>query len=326
MFPEVPVPSWVTAAHIRYLQVSVDTLYRQDRAVGGGALLLAGLRSWQRARRMLKESGCTGDIKQQLYTVTAEMGVCAGWVALSAGDHEQARRLYAEARSLAEEAGKEARSPAEEARIRVLTAHVLSDSSMLANHVARTGPDRDPARAGLRLACQAADAARREHAPQLCALIAARHARAAALLGDKAAFRSAITRARRELDRGMSDGDPEWSRFVDEAEINANEAGGHVDLGELARGERLLRRVLDDGLSPRHQANHGANLAISLLGQGARMDAIDAATTVLSALESGVTSGLALSKLRPVRVAARRADHDEFCTRYDAIKRSLTAA
>jgi hypothetical protein len=47
---------------------------------------------------------------------------------------------------------------------------------------------------------------------------------------------------------------------------------------------------------------------------------------VLSALENGVTSGLALNELRPVRVAARRADHEEFCARYDAVERSLTAA
>jgi len=326
MLPEVPVPSRVTSAHIRYLHVSADTLYRQDQAVGGAALLLAGLRSWRRARRMLRESGCTEDIKRQLYAVTVEMGVCAGWVALSAGDHALARRLYAEARSVAGEAGKEARSPAEEAENRVLTAHALTNSSMLANYVARTGPDRGPARDSLRLACQAADVAHRAPAPRLRAQIAFRHAVAASLLGDKAAFRSAITRARRELDQAPRASEPGWGGLVDETQITGEEAVGYANLGEFARGEKLFHPVLGDGgLSPRRRANYGSHLALSLLGQGAHKDAIAAATTVLSVFESGVTSGLALNNLRPVRIAARRADDEEFCTRYDAAERTLTA-
>jgi len=322
MFPEVSVPSRVTSAHIRYLQVSVDTLYRQDRVVGGAAVLLAGLRSWQRARRMLTESGKTDTIKQQLIAVTAELGVCAGWVALSAGNHALARRLYGQAQVLAGEIEIKDHDVK-----RVLTAHVLTNSSMLASYVAKeVGQDRNPARAGVQLSCQAADLARREHAPRLCALIAARHARAASLLGDKAAFRSAITRARRELDRSPQASEPEWTRFVDEAEITGSEAAGYVNLGEFASGEKLLHRVLDGSLSPRGQAAYGAELAMSLLGQGASQEPIDAGLTVLSILDDGVTSGLALRKLRPVRVAARRADNEEFCARYDAVERSLTAA
>jgi hypothetical protein len=228
---------------------------------------------------------------------------------------------------VAGEARREARSPAKEAGNRVLTAHVLTNSSMLANHVARyVGPDRSAARAGLRLASEAAAEAHREPAPKLRALIACRHARSASLLGDKAAFRSAITRARRELDRAARASEPEWTRFVDEAEITASEAAGHIDLGEFARGEELSHRVLNRELPPRYQATYGAELALSLLGQGAARDAIDTGTTVLSVLENGVTSGLALAKLRPVRFAARRVDHQEFCAQFDAVERSLTAA
>ncbi|SRR5216683_866784 len=315
MLPEVSVPSRVTAAHIRYLQASVDTLYRQDQAVGGGAVLLAGLRQWQRALRMLRESSCTEAIKGQLLAVTAEMGVCAGWIALSAGNHALSRRLHAGAQVVAGEA-----------RDRVLTAHVLTNSSVVANHMAQTGPDRGPARAGLQLSCQAADSAHRTPVPRLRAMIAYRHARSAALLGDRAAFRSAITRARRELDRGSRVGEPVWAGFVDEAEITHEEGAGHVFLGEFARGEELSRRVLGGELSPRRRANYGADLALSLLGQGASQDAIEAGTTVLTALENGVTSGMALNKLRPVRVAARRADDEEFCARFDALERTLITA
>src|SRR5216683_3201220 len=160
MLPEVSVPSRVTAAHIRYLQASVDTLYIRDRAVGGGALLLAGLRQWERARRMARQPACTDVIKGQLLAVTAEMGVCAGWIALSAGNYALAQRLYAQAQSVADEIEDRAVKG-------MLTTHVLTDSSLLANLVAKTGPERSPARAGLRLACQAAEQARREPAPRL---------------------------------------------------------------------------------------------------------------------------------------------------------------
>jgi len=302
----------------------VNTLYRQDQAVGGGALLLAGLRQWERARRMARQPACTDVIKGQLLAVTAETGVCAGWIASSAGDYALARRLYAQAQSVA---GEIEDCTVEDRAVKgVLTAHVFSNASMLAVHLARTGPDRSPARAGVQLACQAADLARREHAPRLCALIAARHAQAGSLLDDKATFRSAITRARRELDRAPRASEPEWSRFVDDVEITGQEATGHMALGEFVRGEELCRRVLANKLSALRNADYSAHLACSLLGQGACKDAIDAGTTVLSALENGVTSGHALSILRPVRVAARKADDEEFCARYDSIERSLTAA
>src|SRR5216683_186503 len=237
------------------------------------------------------------------------------FVGLAAGNHALSRRLHAGAQVVAGEA-----------RDRVLTAHVLTNSSVVANHMAQTGPDRGPARAGLQLSCQAADSAHRTPVPRLRAMIAYRHARSAALLGDRAAFRSAITRARRELDRGSRVGEPVWAGFVDEAEITHEEGAGHVFLGEFARGEELSRRVLGGELSPRRRANYGADLALSLLGQGASQDAIEAGTTVLTALENGVTSGMALNKLRPVRVAARRADDEEFCARFDALERTLITA
>jgi hypothetical protein len=75
-----------------------------------------------------------------------------------------------------------------------------------------TGPSREPARKALRLAFQAQDEGRYLTVPRLHALIALRHASAASLLGDKAAFQAAIIQARRELDRGPQDEKPpEWA-------------------------------------------------------------------------------------------------------------------
>ena len=134
---------------------------------------------------------------------------------------------------------------------------------------------------------------------RLHALIALRHASAASLLGDKAAFQAAITRARRELDRGPRDGDPpEWLRFVDETEITGVEARGWLNLGDAHRSARLYRQVLAAGLSTRNRVSYGAGLADALLRQGARQDAVAAAMDVLPALEGGVTSMRCLNRLR----------------------------
>ena len=195
--------------------------------------------------------------------------------------------------------------------------------SKLASHVARAGADRTPARDGLELAYRAADEARYEPMPRLNALVAIRHAEAASLLGDKTAFRSAITRARRELDRGPRASEPGWMRYVDETEITGVEAKGYWGLGEMDSAEKLYRGVLDRELKPLVRAFHGADLSRMLLGWGAREDAITEAVAVLSELENGVTSTRSLAELRPVRIAARRADNEEFCTRYDAVERKL---
>jgi hypothetical protein len=68
----------------------------------------------------------------------------------------------------------------------------------------------------------------------------------------------------------------------------------------------------------------GAGLADALLKQGARQDAITAATDVLPALEDGVTSIRCLNRLRLIRQAVASAPGaEEFCARFDTIERAL---
>jgi len=206
--------------------------------------------------------------------------------------------------------------------------HVLTNQSMLYAEMARTGPSREPARQALRLAFQAQEEGRYIPVPRLHALIALRHASAASLLADKAAFQAGIIQARRELDRGpRDDSPPEWLRFVDETEITGVEARGWLNLGDASRGAQLYRQVLASGLSTRNRASYGAGLADALLKQGARQEAVTVATEVLPALEGGVTSMRCLNRLRLVRQAAgNTAGAQEFCERFDAVERVLAAS
>jgi hypothetical protein len=245
------------------------------------------------------------------------MALCTGWIALDGGCPPLARPLYDKAGELAAGAGDV-----------VLVVHVLTSQSMLSAEMARTGPSREPARQALRLAYQAADEGRYVPMARLHALIALRHASAASLLGDKAAFQAAIARARHELGRGPRDGEPqEWLRFVDEAEITGVEARGWLNLGDAHRSARLYRQVLAAGLSTRNQASYGAGLADALLRQGARQDAVAAAMDVLPALEAGVTSMRCLNRLRIIRRAAGdTTGAQEFCERFDAVEQALAGS
>ncbi len=208
----------------------------------------------------------------------------------------------------------------------VLAVHVLTNQSMLYAEMAHTGASQEPARQALRLAFQAQEEGRYIPVARLHALIALRHASAASLLGDKAAFQAAISQARHELDRGPRDSDPpEWVRFVDETEITGIEALGWLNLGDADLSARLYRQVLADVPSTRDRASYGAGLADALLKQGARRDAVAAATEVLPALEGGVTSMRCLNQLRIIRQAAQNTTGaQEFCERFDAAERTLT--
>jgi transcriptional regulator with XRE-family HTH domain len=306
----------VEGAHIRYWQACTDVLYIRDRAVGGTALLSSALHQWQRVAPAV-QSTRAGEQGRQVLTVAGELALCTGWIALDAARPTLARPLYEEARELAVSAGDV-----------MLAVHVLTNQSMLYAEMARTGPSREPARQALRLAYQAADEGRYIPVPPLHALIALRHASAASLLGDKAAFQAAIGQARRELDRGPRDDDPpQWLRFVSQTEITGVEARGYLNLGDASRSAGLYQQVLASGLSPRNRASYGAGLADALLRQGARQEAVAAAMDVLPALEGGVTSMRCLNRLRLIRQSAgNTARAQEFRERFDAAEQALAAS
>jgi transcriptional regulator with XRE-family HTH domain len=314
--PPASVPRAASMSHIRYWQASTDVLYIRDRAVGGTALLSSALQQWQRVAPAVRGASAR-ESGRQLLAAAGELALCTGWIALDGGRLPLAKPMYEQARELAAGAGDV-----------MLAVHVLTNQSMLYAEMARTGASREPARQALRLAYQAADEGRYIPSPRLHALIALRHASAASLLGDKAAFHAAITQARRELDRGPRDSDPpQWLRFVSETEITGVEARGFLNLADAGRSAMLYRKVLGCELSPRNRASYGAGLADALLKQGARRDAVAAAMDVLPALEGGVTSMRCLNRLRLVRQAAGNTTWaQEFCDRFDAAEQALVGS
>jgi hypothetical protein len=309
--PVSSAPRHASGSHIRYLQACANVLYARDQSVGGTALLPLAMQQWRRARLAAREDG-GGETGSRLLAAVGELALCTGWIALDAGQLPLARPLYEQARELAASSGDV-----------MLGVHALANQSMLHLELARTGPGREPARRALRLAFQAQDEGRYLPVPRLHALIALRHASAASLLGERAAFQKAVAQARLEFDRGPEDEAlPEWLRFVDRTEITGVEARGWLDLGDPGRSARLYRQVLASVLSPRNRASYGAGLADALLKQGARQAAIAAAMDVLPVLEDRVTSMCCLNQLRLVRqAAASTPGAEEFCARFDVVER-----
>jgi transcriptional regulator with XRE-family HTH domain len=315
MLPEPAVPSRVTAAHVRYLRICTDRLSRRDQAVGGAILLGQAVRHWRRARRMLDESDYSEAVGRDLLRMTGALAVCAGWLAFDAGNLPLSRHLYSEAHLLINGAGDP-----------LLAVHVLEKLSMLSAFKARTGPNRGPAREAAALAERAAHEARYVPMPRLQALVALRRASAVSLLGDKAGFQTAITDARRELDRGISGDDPEWIRFVDEFEVKGQEAMGYLNLGAPETSAVVHRESLDaPDLGVRNRLCGQAQLATALVAEGDIAGAVDEGVAALSALENGVTSIRALNELRSVRRAAQGINAEEFCARFDTARQALAS-
>jgi hypothetical protein len=141
------------------------------------------------------------------------------------------------------------------------------------------------------------------------------------------AFRSAITAARRELDRGPHETDPPWTRTVSDSEITEFEAIGKRELGAPIQAIRLRQSVLDNTTQcPRDQANNRANLASVLVQTGDLDQAIHHGLLILPGLGTTLTSSRVLQRLRPVRDAASAAAAAGFCERFDAAARALRAS
>jgi hypothetical protein len=311
----LPAPARVDGAHVRYLQSTLTRLRTQDHTVGGGALLPQALRHFAHARRILDESDHTAAIGRELLVVTADLGSQSAWLAYDANDQPLARQLYREAALLADSAD------ASEQRV-----HAYVNMAQQCTHLASVTGRQGFAREALRFVNCATDAARHEPSPALHALISLRQALAYAQLGDDIAFRSAITTARRELDRGPHETDPTWANFVRHSEITSYEATGKARLGSPGQAAKLYHVVLDDtARSSRDQACHRASLAGILVQAGDLDQAISHSLMVLPDLGTTLTSGRVLHRLRPVREAAGAAGAAEFCDRFDTVARALSA-
>jgi transcriptional regulator with XRE-family HTH domain len=307
------LPSRVDSGHVQFLRAAADRLYEQDQLVGGAALLEDAVKHLIRGRRMLLGSDVDNRIGRALMTAVGELAVCPGWLSYDSGNHDLARTLYLEAIALADEADADD-----------LSVKAREKLALLVVQTARLVGSPAPARQALRLAERASRAA--SHAePRVHALLAAREAVAHATIGDRSAYRRAITSGWRELDHCSADqSGPTWLRFLSAAEVRAAEAKGRLYLGDATDAIQLYNLALAETRSPRNKLIYRAQRSAAIALSGDITTAVSEGLAVLPALGE-VASPRTLRELAPVRAAALDSGADDLVEQYDAAAARLAA-
>ncbi|MBF6274180.1 MULTISPECIES: helix-turn-helix transcriptional regulator [Nocardia] len=297
----------------RRLAERVTELARREQAVGGTPLVMTGLGDLAIAKRLL-ETGAFSDRAGCLFMSAAgELATITGWMAYDADLHPLARQCCADAFALANQAGDND-----------LTVHVCLNAAHQSIALSRTG-DGSPHRALAHLE-RARQLTRGRPPGRIHALIAIREALAHAILRDRVAFDRAVATAWRELDAAIAHEPlsecPRWLRFVNASEIRSQESRGLGDLGEPEKALALL--VADEDTAEtgiRNRANYRAGLAAALGRTGDINNAVAHGLSVLTELESTVSSTRTLRLLAPVRAITDSIPDDEFARRYDNLQR-----
>ncbi len=220
-----------------------------------------------------------------------------------------ARRCYADALSLASEAGDED-----------LIVHTCLNAANQSIDLARRG--QGSPHYALKLIDRARTLAGGRPPGRIHALIAGREAQARGLLGDRIGFGRAVSTAWREVEHAISfeslEECPPWLWFVTPAEIRGHEARGYGEIGELRKSIELLAAKSSEKRSTRNAVSDRAHAAVAHVRMGDVQTALTMGTGVLSELEK-VTSGRTLRVLEPIRAVDHPAA-EEFRDRFTALE------
>ena len=205
---------------------------------------------------------------RDLFAATAELTLCAAWMAYDSGWHSLARRYFIQSLSLARQAGE-----------RELGASVLSALSHQANLVGDLTIARDLARA-------ARHAARKSPSRTLNAQFASMEARAHASIGDREESRRALAEAQELFAARDSTEDPPWIAYFDEAELTAEAAHCQLALRDFASATASLETFSPDSDYARSNAFAGIIYTESLIGAGQMEQAAAIGSEVLASCRS----------------------------------------
>jgi transcriptional regulator with XRE-family HTH domain/tetratricopeptide (TPR) repeat protein len=276
---------------VRRLRDSAARLHGLDQRHGGETIWRAALDHAQEGMSLLEHGSYNGIVERQLLAATGRLQVCAGWLALDAGEHQVARACLGEALVI----GRQARDPIVETR-------ALANLAFQANLLSRP-------REAQRFALGAEQAATGAGAPAwLAAIPQLRLAMSSARTGNAQDVDRAIGRAYGALERDDDTAGEAWAVFLSPLEIAGNAASCAMELGRAAEAERLLEPVIA-GYEPRlarNLATWRVRLALARLDQGAVDGAVETAHAVLDDLAGDVASWRVTTKLDAIatRLAA----------------------
>ncbi|MEZ0065877.1 tetratricopeptide (TPR) repeat protein [Streptacidiphilus sp. MAP12-20] len=297
-FP-VPLPgAKVGAREVREVESAVRQIRLLDDVHGADTLFERAGHTLRSTYQLLNCGTYSARVEQLLQAWAGELAISVGWLAHDSGRLAEARSLYAEALATARMAGDAA-----------LEAHAFCNTAFLARDAGRP-------REAVRAAQAARSAATGLGSARLLSLLALREAGGWALLRDRGACIRALGEARTAFESGVSDQDPEWMSFFNEAELAGLTAQCWAALGEFEPATEWARQAI--ALQPAHfvrnRALYTAELAHDQLGRGAVVEAAETGSTAVGLLAQvrstrirGMVSATA-ERMRPLGAVPEVAD------------------
>ncbi|WP_157488840.1 hypothetical protein [Pseudofrankia sp. DC12] len=275
----------IEPSFVEYLGQMTDSLRKMDDKVGGGSLINVVRSQAAYVQTLLREGRYTDSVGRDLYATMAELLRLAGWLSFDAGRHGEAQRFFVAALRGAHTAGD-----------RALGANVLGFMSCQAKDI---GQFRD--------ATRLADSARSGYAdgsPTVTAILNMRAAQAYANVDD-------VTESRRAIDTALAamggttpqHGEPAWSYWLDDAQINEQVGYCYMRLGDWPRArEHLLAATQVEGVAnSREGVLRQALLADTYAQQGEPDTACDIASQAIDALLTQVDSARCVGHIQRVK-------------------------
>ncbi|MBT2439978.1 hypothetical protein J7E93_07555 [Streptomyces sp. ISL-36] len=271
---------------ISSLQATASDLDAIDQRFGGDRLWRSAKMHLSWVHHVIDHGTYEEKAGQELHTIAGQLTTSLGWFCYDADQQAEARVYFSEALNTAMISGDYA-----------LATRTLSN-------MARQSVDLEKPREAVRFARTAEQYAAKWGAPpRVTALLAIRAAQGYARLGDEVNASITIKRAWRAFDQGRTDRDPEWTTFLNEAELVCLEGMCRADLGQHKRAVRLLDRssALQD---IEHSRNRG--MCLAQLAHAAVHDqdfdrTADAALESLKLIEGGQSSTRTRRQLSVVR-------------------------
>lgn len=274
----------VDADYVESVRANARRLIDLDTSYGGDDVTRLAVRAFRSAYERLASGLYVPSIEHDLQAAIGELGQVAGWIAYDADEQRLSRQLTNEALLHSRLAGD-----------RTMELFELGQLAMQAVHLGR------PAEA-LRIADEAIET--QPPSSRVAAVFRIRRARALGLAGDRARALNEHDRASAVLANGATATDPEWTWWVDDAELAWHRAMTLAAIGDRAEALDVFQAAHDLRPPDAHRARYNdlAHLLDAQVAAGAWRDA-DASLVGIHAAVGDVGSSRTSALLR--RVARR---------------------
>ncbi|GGK97890.1 hypothetical protein Ppa06_66290 [Planomonospora parontospora subsp. parontospora] len=282
---------------VERLRTCQDQFLDLDRRHGGGHARTFLAEFLSRDVAPMLRGSYTDAVGRELFAVAAELTGTLAFMAYDAADHAAAQRAFTQALRLAKAAGD-----------RTYGAHVLANLATQAIFLNL------PAEA-VRLSRAAVEGAGRRPAPAVAARLHTTDSTACALAGDLPAFRAALRRADRALDRDDGTG-PSWARYFTPAHLAGTAMRCLLDLDRPAEALTHAGQALQ--LAPGNARTRALHTALTATAH-AQAGHIDQAAAL------GMRAAGLARHLRSRRVQARLATLARALAKHQACRRPATS-